>query len=102
MLSCARSGSTASWRDGPAKFPIGSLKMLDYRLRTRNDLVSTFRQREANRINALRSTGPRTTEGKERSRNNARRHGLAARVGSIRSEQLRMDHVAKSLAKGSN
>ena len=31
----------------------------------------------ANRLNALKSTGPRTTEGKERSRANAYKHGMA-------------------------
>ena len=36
------------------------------------------RQREANRANAQRSTGPKTVEGKERSRLNALKHGLAA------------------------
>src|SRR6185312_10137115 len=35
---------------------------------------------EANRRNALRSTGPRTVEGKERSRANALKHGLCSSV----------------------
>ena len=38
----------------------------------------TLKQIEANRRNALRSTGPRSEEGKRRSRCNAVRHGLAA------------------------
>jgi hypothetical protein len=40
---------------------------------------------EANRRNALRSTGPRTENGKQRSRTNAVRHGLTAEtvVGSL-------------------
>jgi hypothetical protein len=40
--------------------------------------MSSFRQIEANRRNALRSTGPRTEEGKQQSRRNALRHGLTA------------------------
>jgi hypothetical protein len=40
--------------------------------------VTSFRQIEANRRNALRSTGPTTEVGKRRSRQNAVRHGLSA------------------------
>jgi hypothetical protein len=42
--------------------------------------VTSLRQFEANRRNALKSTGPRSKAGKRRSRRNAIRHGLTAEV----------------------
>ena len=48
--------------------------------------MSTLRQVEANRKNALRSTGPRTEEGKEQSRKNALKHGLSG-AGVVLPEQ---------------
>jgi hypothetical protein len=40
--------------------------------------MTTYRQIEANRRNALKSTGPKSEEGKQASRCNAVRHGLTA------------------------
>ncbi|UCC30692.1 MAG: hypothetical protein JSU86_00140 [Phycisphaerales bacterium] len=46
--------------------------------------VVSEKQLKANRRNALKSTGPRTPEGKERSSRNALKHGLLAREVVIR------------------
>ena len=47
--------------------------------------MTSYRQIEANRRNALKSTGPKSEEGKQASRFNAVRHGLTAEtiVGSL-------------------
>jgi hypothetical protein len=47
--------------------------------------MTSFRQIDANRRNARKSTGPTSEEGKERSRCNAVRHGLTAEtvIGSL-------------------
>jgi hypothetical protein len=47
--------------------------------------MTSYRQIEANRRNALRSTGPKSEEGKQASRCNALRHGLTAEtvIGSL-------------------
>ena len=52
----------------------------DIFLRTREAQrpMTSLRQIEANRHNALKSTGPKTEYGKQRSRRNALRHGFTA------------------------
>ena len=49
--------------------------------------MATDRQIAANRRNALRSSGPRTPEGKEQSRRNALTHGLTAEALVIDGEE---------------
>jgi hypothetical protein len=58
-----------------------STELQNVRLRSN----ATPRQ-EANRKNAQKSTGPRTTEGKEASSQNATKHGLCANRNVIRTE----------------
>jgi hypothetical protein len=51
--------------------------------------MTSFRQIEANRRNALSSTGPKTQDGKRRSRHNAVRHGLTAETVVVALEDIR-------------
>jgi hypothetical protein len=55
-----------------------SSNLPDHATRLRKRVVSA-RKSEANRQNALRSTGPRTARGKAKSRGNALKHGFFAR-----------------------
>src|SRR3981189_1890635 len=50
--------------------------------RPRNKPMSSDRKITANRNNAKKSTGPRSKAGREASRGNARRHGLAIDIGT--------------------
>jgi hypothetical protein len=49
-------------------------------------IMSSERQIEANRRNAQKSTGPRTAEGKDRSRFNAVTHGMTAKFDALPGE----------------
>src|SRR5690349_2239737 len=54
--------------------------------------ISASRRARINRQNAARSTGPRTPEGKDRSRRNATKHGLCIETLALpgeAAEQLR-------------
>src|SRR5580698_9686413 len=58
------------------------------------------RQLEANRSNARRSTGPKTEEGRNRSRMNALRHGLTGQVTTMTDEDRDAHELfSKSLIK---
>jgi hypothetical protein len=65
-------------------------------------MSTSARKQDANKRNALRSSGPRSPEGKTRSCNNSRKHGLATKIGSTEGERRRIDHIASRLAAGRN
>jgi hypothetical protein len=50
--------------------------------------MATEAQIEANRLNAQKSTGPRTPEGKEKAAQNALKHGLLAREAVVVGEEI--------------
>ena len=56
--------------------------------------MATERQIAANRRNAEKSTGPRTTAGKKRSSGNAYRHGMTSRERAIASDAEDIEELA--------
>ena len=63
-------------------------------------MAASESQYAANRLNALKSCGPKTVEGKQKTRLNGMVHGLASTVLSTEDAQAfeeRMDEVAKSM-----
>jgi hypothetical protein len=60
--------------------------------------MTSSRQRDANRRNAKRSTGPRTVAGKAAVRLNARRHGLAVPLRSEPGADKEIERLADAIA----
>jgi hypothetical protein len=60
--------------------------------------MTSGRKTAANRANTKRSTGPRTTGGKQRSSRNARRHGLSARAEPTPFVRARIEQLTNILA----
>src|ERR1700722_5359020 len=62
--------------------------------------MTSSAQRQANRRNARRSTGPRTSAGKAASRSNARWHGLATPLQWEPGISPEIEHLARKIAGG--
>lgn len=60
--------------------------------------MTSARKIAANRRNALKSTGPRGAAAKHRTRRNAERHGLAARITYDADRLARVESLAQELA----
>jgi len=60
--------------------------------------MASNRQIAANRRNAGRSTGPRTSAGKKRAARNADRHGLGATLISGAEHEKRVERLARKIA----
>ena len=60
--------------------------------------MTSSRQRDANRRNARRSTGPRTAAGKAAARLNAHRHGLAVPLRSEPGADKEIERLADAIA----
>jgi hypothetical protein len=61
--------------------------------------VASDRQIAANRRNAGKSTGPRSTGGKTRAGRNAYRHGLSLRISLIATFSKEVERLAQKIAK---
>jgi len=60
--------------------------------------MASERQIAANRRNAKKSTGPRSKAGREASRRNARRHGLAVAIETDPAFHQDIEELAKTLS----
>ena len=60
--------------------------------------MASKRQAEANRRNARKSTGPRSSAGKKRARRNAHRHGLSISIVSSAEFAKRIETLAHKMA----
>lgn len=60
--------------------------------------MATEKQIAANRRNALKSTGPRSPDGKRRSRVNAYRHGLSVSLAHLQEARADIAALAKLIA----
>ncbi|HEY6618090.1 MAG TPA: hypothetical protein VIY68_00965 [Steroidobacteraceae bacterium] len=60
--------------------------------------MPSARKIAANRRNAVKSTGPRGAAAKRRTRRNAERHGLAARIAYDADRLARVEALAQELA----
>src|SRR5665213_2093800 len=64
--------------------------------------MTSTRKLESNKRDASRSTGPRTPGGKLRSRNNARRHGLATSIENDSEAAASIELLAAILSEGAD
>jgi hypothetical protein len=62
--------------------------------------MASNRQIAANRTNAKKSTGPRSKAGREVSRQNARRHGLAIAIGNDPLFRDDIEKLARAISGG--
>jgi hypothetical protein len=62
--------------------------------------MSMAKQAAANRRNARRSSGPRSTAGKQRVSHNARRHGLSISITADRAFGEQIEQLARQIAGG--
>ena len=62
--------------------------------------MTSGRKIESNRNNAKKSTGPRSEAGRQISRYNARRHGLAVAISADPSFSNEIETLAKALSAG--
>jgi hypothetical protein len=61
--------------------------------------MATDKQRDANRRNALHSTGPRTIEGKARAARNAVKHGITVDDAALLHDPGSSEHIAACLTE---